>query len=35
MLRDLGWQVGRWLWADLYQGDVIKDRLLRAFARAG
>jgi Transcriptional regulator, AbiEi antitoxin len=34
LLRDLGWQVVRWLWADLYKGDVIKDRLLRAFARA-
>ena len=33
-LRDLGWQVVRWLWADLYQENVIKDRLLRAFAQA-
>ena len=34
MLRDHGWQVVRWLWADLYRRDVIKNRLLRAFARA-
>ena len=34
-LRDLGWQVVRWLWADLYRPGVIRDRVLRAFARAG
>ena len=34
LLRDLGWRVVRWMWADLYQSGVIRDRLLRAFARA-
>jgi hypothetical protein len=33
-LRDLGWQIVRWLWADLYRRDVIRDRVLRAFSRA-
>lgn len=33
-LRDLGWQIVRWIWADLYVTGVIRDRLLRAFARA-
>jgi hypothetical protein len=33
-LRDLGWQIVRWLWADLYRQGVIRDRILRAFARA-
>jgi hypothetical protein len=33
-LRDLGWQIVRWLWADLYRQGVIQDRILRAFARA-
>ena len=33
-LRDLGWQIVRWIWADLYEPGVIRDRLLRAFARA-
>lgn len=32
-LRDLGWQVVRWIWADLYRPGVVRDRLLRAFAR--
>lgn len=32
-LRDLGWEVVRWVWAELYQRGVIRDRLLRAFAR--
>jgi len=32
-LRDLGWQIVRWLWADLYRPGVIRDRVLRAFAR--
>ena len=34
LLRDLGWQVVRWMWSDLYRNGVIADRLLRAFARA-
>jgi len=34
-LRDLGWQIVRWLWADLYRPGVIRDRVLRAFARSG
>lgn len=34
LLRDLGWQVVRWIWADLYRPGVIGDRLLRAFGRA-
>ena len=33
-LRDLGWQIVRWLWADLYRHGVIRDRVLRAFARS-
>lgn len=33
-LRDLGWQVVRWLWADLYRPGLIAGRLRRAFARA-
>jgi hypothetical protein len=33
LLRDLGWQVVRWTWADLYRSGVIRDRVLRAFAR--
>jgi len=33
-LRDLGWQVVRWLWADLYRPGVVAERLQRAFARA-
>ena len=32
-LRDLGWQVVRWTYADLKTPDVIADRLSRAFAR--
>ncbi len=32
-LRDLGWQVVRWLRADLYAPGVVRDRLRRAFAR--
>ena len=32
-LRDLGWQVVRWTFADLKAPDLIVDRLLRAFAR--
>lgn len=34
-LRDLGWQVVRWTWADLMQPQVLTGRLLRAFARGG
>ena len=34
-LRDLGWQIVRWLWADLYRRGIIRDRVLRAFARSG
>jgi hypothetical protein len=33
-LRDLGWQIVRWLWADLYRRGVIRDRVLRASARS-
>jgi hypothetical protein len=33
-LRDLGWHIVRWLWADLYRPGVIRDRVLRAFARS-
>ena len=33
-LRDLGYQVVRWGWSDLNQPEVIRDRVLRAFARA-
>lgn len=33
-LRDLGWQVVRWTYADLQRPEVIGDRLRRAFARA-
>jgi hypothetical protein len=34
-LRDRGWQVVRWTWQDLSRPEVIRDRLLRAFDRAG
>lgn len=34
LLRDLGWEVVRWIWADLRRPDVIRARLQRAFARA-
>lgn len=34
LLRDLGWQVVRWTWADLDRPAVIADRLRRAFRRA-
>src|SRR4029450_12662454 len=33
-LRDLGWQIVRWLWADLYPPGALRDRVLRAFARS-
>ena len=32
-LRDLGWQVVRWIWADLYSPAQLLDRLHRAFTR--
>jgi hypothetical protein len=34
-LRDLGWQVVRWSWADLKDAAMIADRLWRAFSRTG
>jgi hypothetical protein len=33
-LRDLGWQIVRWLWRDLYRRGVLRERVQRAFARA-
>jgi hypothetical protein len=33
-LPDLGLQVVRWLWSDLYGAGVLRERVLRAFARA-
>ena len=33
-LRDLGWQVVRWTWADLRRGDLLAERLGRAFRRS-
>lgn len=33
-LRDLGWQVVRWIWKELFTPGVIRARLERAFARA-
>lgn len=33
-LRDLGWQIVRWLWRDLYRRGALRERVLRAFARA-
>lgn len=33
-LRDLGLQVVRWLWNDLGRAGVLRERVLRAFARA-
>jgi hypothetical protein len=35
LLRDLGWEVVRWVWADLAHPEVIAERLRRAFLRAG
>jgi len=32
-LRDLGWQIVRWIWADLLQPEPLLERLRRAFAR--
>jgi predicted transcriptional regulator of viral defense system len=34
-LRDQGWQMARWGWDDIKTPQVIADRVLRAFARAG
>ena len=34
-LRDLGWQVVRWVWRDLERPERVVERLVRAFARAG
>ena len=33
-VRDLGLQVARWIWSDLYRVGVLRERVLRAFARA-
>ena len=33
-MRDLGWQVVRWLWEDLYRPGLLRARVLRAFARS-
>jgi len=32
-LRDLGWQVVRWTWADLREPELLAERLRRAFRR--
>jgi hypothetical protein len=32
-IRDLGWQVVRWVWADLDRPYLLRNRVLRAFAR--
>ncbi len=32
-LRDLGWQIVRWIWADLYAPAAFLERLQRAFVR--
>lgn len=32
-LRDLGWQVVRWIWAELFQPQILRSRIERAFAR--
>jgi hypothetical protein len=32
-LRDLGWQIVRWIWADLYHPEELCQRLQRAFER--
>lgn len=32
-LRDEGWQMARWVWSDLDRHGVLRDRVLRAFAR--
>ena len=33
-LRDAGWQVVRWIWSDLDRPGLLRERVLRAFARA-
>jgi len=33
-LRELGWEVVRWTWADLYVPGLLAERLHRAFARS-
>jgi hypothetical protein len=33
LIRDCGLQVARWIWRDLHRPGVIRDRVLRAFAR--
>ena len=33
VLRDLGWQIVRWMWADLYHPAELRQRLQRAFDR--
>ena len=33
-VRDLGLQVVRWIWQDLYRPGILRQRVLRAFARA-
>jgi hypothetical protein len=33
-VRDPGLQVVRWIWDDLYRPGILRERLLRAFARA-
>ena len=33
-IRDAGWQVVRWTWAELATPEVIVERILRALARA-
>jgi hypothetical protein len=32
-VRDLGLQVVRWIWDDLYRPGILRERVLRAFAR--
>ena len=32
-VRDLGLQVVRWIWQDLYRPGILRQRVLRAFAR--
>ena len=32
-LRDGGWEMARWTWADLERPRVVQERLRRAFAR--
>ena len=34
-LRDAGWAIARWDWADLYTDRVVRDRIVRGFRRAG